>query len=263
MTTVAGDRERIRRLLTLPQVRPAQARRLAAARVAIIGMGGLGNAAAQYLAAQGVGQLLLLDPDRVEASNLGRQVLFDPTQVGLPKVEAAAARLSRQNPACMIRPVARAFTAVDGFAPGEVDLILDGTDNGATREVLNRVAVETGIPVIFAGAVGYEALVYGVGAGGRPCLQCAFGPVQEADRSCARDGILGPVVGLAGVLQAVEALKVLLEVGEPPWGRLWSWDLFHDHARVVRMPPREDCAVCGSRRASRGPETRGGTYADI
>jgi len=244
-----SDKERVRRLTALPGVRRDSLARLQAARVALVGVGGLGNASAPYLVAQGVGHLTLIDGDTVAAHNLGRQILFSPQDVGRPKVEAAQAALRRLRPEVDLTLLPY---SLDEHNWAEVlaahDVVLDGLDQGPPRDLLNRWAVATGKPVVFAGAVGYEAQVFVV-QGGQPCLHCLFGSVAELAEDCAVTGVLGPVVGMAGLVQAQETLKLLLSVGRPLVGRLWAWDAYAGTTRILDIPARPDCPVCG--RASR------------
>jgi len=242
---VINDKERVRRLVALPGIKPDRIRALRQATVAIVGVGGLGQASAQYLAAQGVGHIRLIDPDEVALHNLSRQVLLTPADVGRLKVEAVRDALVRQAPTVTVdmHPVALASDNLASLLDG-ADLILDGLDQGVPRDELNRYAVETGRPVLFAGAIGYEAQVFGV-AGGQPCLACLFGSVAESVADCAVTGVLGPVVALAGLVQAQEALKWLLGIGRPLFGRLWQWDGFSLTTRILDIPPRPDCPVCG------------------
>ncbi|MDA8192672.1 MAG: HesA/MoeB/ThiF family protein [Thermaerobacter sp.] len=246
--TLLTDRERVRRLLALPGVRPGLAERLAASRVAMVGMGGLGNPVALYLAAQGVGALTLIDPDQVQAHNLGRQILFAPSDVGQSKVNAAQRALRRTAPNCTIVTHETALRAenISDLLEGS-DLVIDGLDRAAPRMILNRWAVASAIPVLFGGAIGYEAQVFGV-RGGKPCLYCLFGELQGADEDCVVAGVLGPVVGLAAMVQASEALKMLLGTGQSMVGRMWTYDAFSLKTRMVSVPPRRDCPVCGDGR---------------
>lgn len=240
------DKERVRRLVALPGVRPAYAERLAQARVAIVGMGGLGNPAALYLAAQGVGHLHIIDPDQIEGHNLGRQVLFSPHELGQDKVMVAQAKLSHTVPECeIVSHVAELDAAnVDVLLDG-VDLVIDGLDRANPRMVLNDWTVKTGRPVFFGGAIGYEAQVFGV-QGGQPCLYCLFGDLDGADENCAVSGVLGPVVGMAAMVQASEALKILMGVGQTLVGRLWTYDAYALKTRIITVPPRDDCPRCTS-----------------
>lgn len=244
---IITDADRVRRLLALPEMKPSRAAMLSHARIACIGVGGLGTASALYLAMQGVGTLTLVDPDTVDATNLSRQPLYDPSQVSQPKVFAAQATLARATPEVIVHPIPQALQAENcDTILGAQDLIMDGLDTGASRDVLNRWAVRHAVPVVFAGAVGYEAMVFTVGASGQPCLHCLFGTVAGLEQECSVSGVLGPVVGLAGTLAAAEALKVLLDVGSSPFGRLWTFDLFSSQARVLPIPAAPDCPVCST-----------------
>lgn len=243
--TVITDKERVRRLLALPGVKPERVNRLRDARVAVVGMGGLGNPASQYLVAQGVGHLTLIDPDVVAAHNLSRQLLFSLGDVGRLKVEAARDALIRIAPSCHIDLYPEALNENNAASVlAGADVVVDGLDQGAPREILNRYSVHTKVPVFFGGGIGYEAQVFGV-QGGRPCLYCLFGSVALVAEECAVAGVLGPVVGMAGLVQAQEVLKWLLGVGEPLLGRLWTFDAYSGRTRILTIPARPDCPVCG------------------
>ncbi len=246
---VVRDVDRVRRLVALPDVKPALLEKLARATVAMVGMGGLGCGSAPYLAAAGVGRLLLIDPGRVAASDVGRQVLYGPQDVGRLKVEVAAERLAQQSPELAIscEPVVLGAENAAALLAGAT-VVLDGLDDGRARDVLNAWAVrgEQAAPVIFGGALGYEGQVTVVPPGGRPCLACLFGSVADAPAECSVAGVLGPLVGLVGALQAAEALKWILGVGQTLSGRLWLMDLFSGASRVVPMPRRAACPVCGA-----------------
>lgn len=243
---VIADADRVRRLVALPDVRPKSLERLRQATVTLVGVGGLGTASAPYLAAAGVGKLVLVDPDTVNATDLGRQILYTPGDVGQPKVEVAARALNRQNPGLSIEKhqqaldVAHIETLLD-----HTTIVLDGLDVGPPRDLLNHYAVRRGIPVIFAGALGYEGQVFLVPGGGRPCLACLFGSVSEAPGECSREGVLGPLVGMVGAVQAQEALKWVMGTGTPLAGRLWSYDAFTGSTRILSVPPNLTCPVCG------------------
>lgn len=238
------DKERVRRLVALPDVRSERLARLRSARVAIVGVGGLGNAAAQYLAAQGIAHLTLIDGDTVDGGNLGRQILFGPEDVGHLKVEAAAHSLRRLAPDLQIRSVPLFLTAENG--PSLVDshdLILDGLDTAPPRQWLNRWAIAHKVPVIFAGAVGYEAQVFPV-YGQAPCLSCLWPSFEGPELDCATSGILGPLVGMVGALQAALAIKHVIGL-EKRAGILWTFDLFQARARTIALTPNPQCPVCG------------------
>lgn len=242
---VITDKERVRRLVSLPDAKASWAERLRQSRVAMVGMGGLGNASAAYLVAQGVGHVILVDPDQVDGHNLGRQILFQPPDIGRMKVDAAKERLQQMAPEVSVRTEA---VALDGDNADELlsgyDVVVDGSDNWATRVILNRFSVRQNIPVVFAGAIGYEAQV-SVIKGGRPCLECLFGDTPLADQNCAVMGVLGPVVGMAGTIQAQEVLKLLLNTGEPLQGRIWTYDAYRGISRIVGFPTRPGCSACG------------------
>ncbi len=241
---VISDKERVRRLVSLPGVKPERVARLRDTTVAIVGVGGIGQAAAQHLVAQGVGRIILIDPDRVEAHNLSRQILLTPPMVGQFKVDAAAERLWELSPTVQIEQRRDQLDEanVDALLQ-EAAIVLDGVDLGQPREVLNRYAMRSGKPVFFAGATGYEAQVFGV-HGGQPCLTCLFGSVADVEDDCAATGVLGPVVGMAGLVQAQEVLKWVLQVGQSLVGRLWQWDGFSGSTRIIAIPSRTDCPVC-------------------
>jgi molybdopterin/thiamine biosynthesis adenylyltransferase len=242
---VIRDADRVRRLLALPSVRPEALDRLAQARVTLVGVGGLGSAAAPYLAAAGVGRLRLIDPGAVAATDLGRQILYAPGDVGAPKVECLARRLQAQNPALEIEPIREALDDVsaDRLLAGS-EVVLDGLDLGPPRDTLNRWAVRHDVPVVFGGALGYEGQVMVVAGGDDACLACLFGSVADAPGECAVEGVLGPLVGIIGSLQATEALKIIMGLGTPLRGRILQYDAFTGTVRVARIPPRRDCPVC-------------------
>ncbi len=240
------DKERVRRLVALPGVRPERSTRIRSARIAVVGVGGLGNAAAQYLAAQGVGHLTLIDGDTVDQANLGRQILFGPEDIGHLKVEAAACSLHRLAPDLQIQSIPTYLTEENG--PSLVDshdLILDGLDATLPRQWLNRWGIAHQVPVIFAGAVGYEAQVFPV-YGHAPCLSCLWPSLDGADLDCATSGILGPLVGMVGALQAALAIQYLIGLEEPR-GTLWTFDLFQARARTLTLSPNPQCTVCSIR----------------
>lgn len=237
------DKERVKRLVSLPGIKSHRLQRLQSARVAIVGVGGLGNASAQYLAAQGVGHLTLIDGDTVDSGNLGRQVLFAPNDVGCLKVEAAANAIRRFVPQIQIQTIPNYLNSENGPSLlASHDLILDGLDVLAMRQWLNRWAITNRIPVIFAGAIGYEAQVLPVYGQG-PCFTCLWPHSEGQDLDCATSGILGPLVGMVGALQAAIALQYLMGL-EMRHGILWTFDVFQAHARTLEIPLNPQCPVC-------------------
>jgi molybdopterin/thiamine biosynthesis adenylyltransferase len=220
--------------------------RLHAARAVVIGVGGLGCAAAAVLADEGMGTLRLVDPDRVDVSNLHRQVLYGEADLGRPKVDAAASRLRRDQPALRVEPRPERFGPEAAAVLTGADVIVDGTDSVAAKFLVNDAAVAAGIPLVHAGAVGFTAQLMTVLPGGA-CYRCLFeAPPPEDDvPSCHDAGILGPVVALAGALQGAEAVRILR--GDPPSfaDRIVSYDAWTGAWRSVPVAPRASCAACG------------------
>jgi molybdopterin/thiamine biosynthesis adenylyltransferase len=221
-----------------------------AASALIIGAGGLGCPAALALAAAGVRRIGVVDDDRVDATNLHRQVLFTDADAdsGAPKVEAFARALSSRFPGLFVEPYATRFdvtTAAELFA--RYDVVLDGSDNFATKFLANDAAVLAGIPLVHGAAVGMGGQLLTVPAGGHPCYRCLFEepPPPGVGPSCAEAGVLGPVPGVVGALQGVEAARILR--GETPAfaGRLVQYDSRAMLIRSTRFNPNPACAVCG------------------
>lgn len=227
--------------------------RLRTARVCIIGVGGLGSPAALALGAAGVGTLVLVDPDRVEASNLHRQPLYDSTDVGRPKVIAAAERLRARHPGLAIETRAERFEPRHATLLGGVDCVVDGTDTVAAKFVVSDGAVAAGVPLAHAGVLGARAQVLTVLPGRTACYRCVFEDPPPADEvpSCEAAGVLGPVVALAGALQAAEVLRVL--AGTPPAfaDRLLTIDCWAGAWRTIPLTRNPLCAACGPDAAGR------------
>ncbi len=220
---------------------------LKAARVLIIGLGGLGCAAAQYLAAAGVGQLTLLDGDKVEHSNLARQVLHQDSRVGHYKVHSAATALGALNPHVRLLPLPE--YADEMLLPSylaEQDLVLDCTDKRASRELINLCCRAAGVPLVSGAAIRGEGQLSVFGWGqDEPCYHCLSRLFAEPDGSCVVNGVLGPLVGLVGSLQAMEALKLLTGIGQPLCGELLLIDGLSLEFQRLRLPRDPECRVCG------------------
>lgn len=219
--------------------------RLKAARVALIGMGGVGAPASLYLAAAGVGALRLIDDDTVALSNLQRQILFDTADVTRPKVEAGQARLTALNPHAAIetRPVRLTpETAADLLAG--CDVVIDGTDDFDTRFAVNAACVAAGIPLV-SGSLGRWSGQVAVFTG-RPCYRCLVAETPPDAETCARVGVVGALAGVIGAMSAMEAIKLITGAGEPLSGRLLLYDGLAGASRVVRLPPDPACPVCGA-----------------
>lgn len=250
MTLTAPELERYSRHLALREIGAAGQAKLKAARVLIIGAGGLGSPSALYLAAAGVGTLGVLDHDRVDVSNLQRQVLYDTVSVGAPKAEAACRRLQALNPHLELisHTVELRAANVRDIIAG-YDLVLDGTDQFATRYLTNDACVLLGKPLVSAAIHRFEgqAMTYVPGRG--PCYRCLFPepPAAGLVPNCAEAGVLGVLPGVLGALQATEAIKLIVGVGEPLVGRLLTYDALAMRFGEFAFARRKDCAVCGER----------------
>ena len=239
---------RYQRQVLLPEVGRGGQDRLARSSVLIVGVGGLGTPAATYLVAAGVGRVGLVDFDRVEETNLHRQVLYTTDDVGESKVDVAARRLAALNPEVdVVRHPARlgADNALD--LVGAYDLVLDGTDTFATRYLVNDASVLTGTPNVFASVSRFDGQASVFGAPGGPCYRCLFPAPPPAGLvpSCAEGGVLGVLPGLLGTLQATEALKLLLGIGAPLVGRLLLVDALGTQFRELSVDRDPACPVCG------------------
>jgi sulfur-carrier protein adenylyltransferase/sulfurtransferase len=244
VTLPPDQRDRYARQLRLPEVGVAGQARLQAARVLCVGAGGLGSPVALYLAAAGVGHMGIIDGDCVELSNLHRQVLHTTPRIGQGKAQSAAEALRALNPDVSIEAMAERLDAANASTVlAGHDLVIDTSDNFATRYLVNDTALELGIPVVHGAVQQFEGQVTVFPAGGRPCYRCLYpaAPPPEAAPSCAEIGVLGVVPGVIGMLQATEALKLLLGIGTLLAGRLVVFDAlglrFHELA-VARDP---DC----------------------
>lgn len=223
------------------------------ARVLVVGAGGLGAPVLEYLAGAGVGTIGVIDGDVIEATNLQRQVIHADARIGMPKVFSAEIRMREINPFVTVRPYDRRLRediAADLFA--DYGLVLDGSDNFATRYLVNRTCVATGTPLIAAALTQWEGQValWDPNRGG-PCYECVFptAPDPALVPSCAEAGVLGPLPGILGSMMAAEAVKLIAGAGEPLRGRLMIYDALYAEARVIRTAPRADCAACGGRGA--------------
>ena len=245
-----GELLRYSRQILLAQVDIAGQLKLKQARVLIVGLGGLGSPVALYLAAAGVGELHLADFDRVDLSNLQRQVLHDERLIGQGKVDSALQRLAALNPEVRLVPLREALDA-DSLAAriAAVDLVLDCSDNFTTRAAVNAACVAAGRPLVSGAAIRLEGQlsVFDPRRADSPCYHCLYGEGSEAELSCSEAGVLGPVVGLVGSLQALEALKLLAGFGEPLVGRLLLVDAAGSRFRELRVKRDPGCPVCGAR----------------
>lgn len=244
--------ERYARHLILDEVGDAGQARLLASRVALIGAGGLGAPAALYLAAAGAGRLTIIDDDTVDLSNLQRQVIHTTDQVGRPKTESARGMLAAINPDVAVTAQALRLTPenADQVLAGH-DLVLDGSDNFATRYCANDACYRLGIPLLSGALLRFEAQIglFQAHLGPpHPCYRCLFPapPPPDLVPRCDQAGILGAVAGVAGTLMATEALKLLLGLGESLSGRLLLYDALEPRFTVMRAGRDPDCALCGT-----------------
>ena len=245
---------RYARHLLIPDVGELGQRRLAASRVAVLGAGGLGSPALLYLAAAGVGTIAVIDPDVVDTSNLQRQVVHGVDDVGRLKVDSAAESMARVNPLVEVvrHPVrldsSNALSVLAGY-----DLVVDGTDNFATRYLVNDACVLLGVPYVWGSVFRFDGQVsvfWGRSDGGEqqfPCYRCLFpeAPPAGSVPSCAEGGVLGVLCAAVGAAQGTEAIKLLTGIGEPLLGRLLVHDALQASWRELKVRPDPDCAVCG------------------
>lgn len=225
--------------------------RLRESRALIIGIGGLGSPVALYLAAAGVGELHLADFDSVDLTNLQRQILHDTSSVGLAKVDSAMTRLAAINPGVKLVAHRHAMD-VDSLdaAVRAVDVVLDCSDNFLTREQVNAACVAAGVPLVSGAAIRLEGQlsVFDPRRAESPCYHCLYGHGSETELTCSEAGVLGPLVGLVGSMQALEALKLLAGFGEPLVGRLLLIDALSTRFRELKVKRDPACAVCGAAR---------------
>jgi adenylyltransferase/sulfurtransferase len=248
---VLTDDELLRysRQILLQQVDIEGQLRIRQGRVLIVGLGGLGSPVALYLAAAGVGELHLADFDSVDLTNLQRQIIHDTQSVGMSKVDSAIARLAAINPQITLVPY-RSALDVDSLAAvvDGVDLVLDCSDNFSTREAVNAACVAAGKPLVSGAAIRLEAQlsVFDPRRPESPCYHCLYGHGSETELTCSEAGVIGPLVGLVGSLQALEALKLLAGFGEPLVGRLLLIDALGTRFRELKVKRDPGCSVCGA-----------------
>ena len=256
----AGQAERYARHLVIPQVGPAGQSKLLRSRILLVGLGGLNSPVALYLAAAGVGTLGLVDDDKVERSNLQRQIIHRDKRTGQMKTRSTAASIRSLNPETGICVFEKSVDA--GNAESLVkdwDVVIDGTDNFPARYALNNACVAQGIPLVYGALMRFQgqASVFWPAApeqasiSDRPCFQCLLpsAPSREDAPACAEAGVLGVLPGIVGTLQATEALKLVLQIGQPLIGRLLMFDALSMDFRQTRIKRKPDCPCCGQRMA--------------
>ena len=249
MAFSTDELERYARHIVLHEIGGPGQQRLKAARVLVIGAGGLGSPAILYLAAAGVGTLGVVDDDAVSLSNLQRQVLHGTGEIGEPKVESAGRAVARVNPHVGFEPHAvRLAEANADEIIGAYDMVLDGSDNFTTRYLVNRAAARLQKPLAFAAIGRWEGQisVFQPWLGG-PCYACVFpeSPAPGLVPACAEAGVLGAMAGVVGAMQAVEAVKLITGSGASLDGRLMLYDALQAETRTIKLAKRPDCPVCG------------------
>ena len=243
----ATDLHRDARHRALAQVGDQGQQRISDSTALIVGVGGLGCAAATYLASAGTGHLLLCDFDTVDATNLGRQTLYGPGDVGKPKATVAAERLLRQNPDIQITAICeRLSDAALAEAVDQADIVLDGSDNFATRFQVNDACVDASRCLVSGAAIRFEGqhAVFGPDYDASPCYRCVYSESDESFLDCAGNGVLAPVPGVIGTMMATSALMQLAGI-EVATGLLTLYDAIGGGARSVRISKRADCSACG------------------
>lgn len=240
---------RYSRQILLPGFGVDAQQRLLDARVLVVGLGGLGSPVAMYLAAAGVGRLLLADFDAVDLSNLQRQLLHSGGDIGRTKVDSAVDTLQALNPDIALEPV-KGSLGTERLAElaEHVDLVVDCCDNFSTRFAVNAACVAAGIPLVSGAAIRAEGQVSAFsGRPGEPCYQCLYPNHGGLEETCERNGVLAPLVGIIGSIQAAEAIKVITRLGEPLFGRLLLLDALRMDWRSLRLPVDPACPVCSGR----------------
>ncbi|MFC1772221.1 ThiF family adenylyltransferase [Pseudomonadota bacterium] len=238
---------RYSRQILMPDIGTDGQQKLLDAHVAIIGAGGLGSPVAMYLASAGVGQLTIVDDDAVELSNLQRQLLHTDSDIGRTKVDSAAETLHAINPDVRVNTLAsRLDNPQLGQLATDADILVDASDNFATRFAVNAACVTTGTPLVSGAAIRMEGQlsVFIPRRDDSPCYRCLYREGDEPDQTCTDTGVLAPVVGIIGSLQALEVLKLLLDIGKPLCGRVLIFDGLYHEWRSIKLSRDPDCPVC-------------------
>ena len=239
--------DRYARQTRLPQIGEQGQQKILDSSALIVGMGGLGSPAAMYLAAAGIGKLVISDYDMVETSNLQRQIIHLDQSIGENKVDSAQATIEALNPDCKVETIGYQLDGDELKSTiDSVDIVLDCTDNFPTRFEINHYCVETATPLVSGAAIRLEGQImnYQPGVQG-PCYQCLYTKVYENAETCEMEGVLGPVVGVIGTMQALQTLLILTGQGEPLVGKLLLLDAASMEWQGVTLPRNPACPVCG------------------
>lgn len=244
-----AELNRYARHIVLREIGGPGQKKLKEAKVLVIGAGGLGAPALQYLAAAGVGQIGVVDDDVVENANLARQVIHKDQSIGMPKVFSAQSEMLAQNPYVDVRPYHRRLSEdIAGELFSEYDLVLDGTDNFDTRYLVNKVATAQKMPLISGALSQWEGQLSVFDPGSdAPCYRCIFpqAPAPELAPSCAEAGVLSPLPGVIGAMMAAEAIKIITGAGQVLRGQMVIYDALYGESRTISIARRPDCETCG------------------
>ena len=240
---------RYSRHILLPEIGVAGQQKLMDSKVLIIGLGGLGSPVAMYLASSGVGQLSICDDDNVDVSNLQRQILHNSPRLGQSKVNSAQAHLLALNPEVQLTGFEQRLTGEKLRAEiAKADVVVDCTDNLAGRLEINAAAVATRTPLVMGAAIRMEGQisVFSNRSSTTPCYHCLYGQTQDLQETCTQSGVLSPLVGVIGSMQALETLKLLLNLGENLVGKLLIFDGLVMEWQTIKLKKHPQCAVCAS-----------------
>ncbi len=236
--------------IMLPEIDISGQQKLLAAHILIIGVGGLGTVAALYLAAAGIGQMTLADPDRVELTNLQRQISYNYAMQGEAKVKACQKTLNALNPEVSLATIERSLQGERlEQAIAQADIILDCTDNLNSRFAINKACFKYRKPLVCGAAIRWEGQlsVFVPAQKDSPCYQCFHNPDSRLNQTCSANGVLGPVVGVIGSMQAIEAIKLITGAGEPLTGQTLLFDALSMQWQTMQVTPRTGCEICGQR----------------
>jgi adenylyltransferase/sulfurtransferase len=248
MTMQDQQLDRYSRHILLPQLDYDGQDKIVNSSVLVLGAGGLGSSAIMYLAVSGVGHLTILDPDHVELSNLQRQIVHAEERVGMNKALSAKQQVMAVNSTLDVSAIETLLDEAKLLALIQtMDVVLDCTDNSKSRKLHNRLCVKAGKPLVSAAAIRFEGqmMVIDPKQAEKPCYECVYPDVNEGELSCSESGIFAPVVGLMGVHQALEALKVISGIGETLTGKLMSFDGLSGTWRNFNVPKQKNCPICG------------------
>ena len=242
-----ADLLRFNRQILLPQIDIEGQQKLAQSKVTIIGLGGLGCPVTIYLAAAGIGELTLIDHDTVELSNLQRQPAYTESDIGEPKARVLSQFIARQNPKCKVNAITEQFE-LDKHQDlvSHSDVLIDATDNIDARKNINRVSLRFQKPLVYGAAIRMEGQlsVFDPRDDESPCYECVFSGV-ELNESCSESGVLGSVVGTIGLMQATETIKLLVNTGKVPVGRLLLYDALDSDWQAIKITKHPQCPACG------------------